>query len=79
MPRVNGLLCLLLMFAVTACGPTVYTHPTKTSADFERDKRKCTKIAEDIACNNWKMCSNTLVIKDETNKCLLKMGWRPKK
>lgn len=79
MLRVNVLFCLLLMFAVTACAPTVYTHPTKTSEDFERDKYKCTKIAEQIACNNWKMCGNPFIIKDELNKCLqMKFGWRPK-
>lgn len=77
MLRVNVLFCLLLMFAVTACAPTVYTHPTKTSADFERDKAKCTKIAEQISCNNWKMCGNPLVITDEKKKCLMKFGWRP--
>ncbi len=76
MPRINFLFCLLLMVAVAACTPS-YTHPTKTSADFERDKAKCKKIAEGIACNNWKWCGNVLVIKDETDKCLRsKYGWR---
>lgn len=78
MLRVNILICLLLMFAVTACTPT-YTHPTKTSADFERDYKKCTKIAEQISCNNYKMCGNPLIISSERRKCLeSKFGWRRK-
>jgi hypothetical protein len=69
--------CLILCICLIGCARTVYTHPTKTTADFERDKYDCEKVAEQSAAN-WGSPGNPFMIVSEMKRCLeLKHGWTP--
>ncbi len=71
------LLFLPLALFVSGCAPTLYCHPSKTQADFDREKYDCEKVAEQSAAN-WGSKGNIFMIADEMNKCLrLKYGWTP--
>lgn len=37
-------LLFLFLFLLGGCAAT-YTHPTKSTADFERDRRECEELA----------------------------------
>lgn len=64
----------MLVFALLAvflggCA-TYYNHPTKSTADFNRDKRACQRTAERTAeRKGTRVC-------DEVDRCLLSKGWR---
>ena len=63
------LLLLALAILVPAC-THYYVKPGQTSAEFNRDKRECDRIAEkEAARKGTKVC-------DESEKCLLAKGWR---
>ena len=74
------ILFIIISFAfLSGCARTVYTHPYKDAADFERDKYECEKIAEQSAANLG-MRGNPFYIVDETFKCMrLKQGWKPER
>ncbi len=62
----------IMVFAAFLGGcATYYDHPTKkTSAEFNRDKRDCERIAEPAAQRkHTRVC-------DEVDACLLSKGWR---
>lgn len=63
----------LLLAAMVVLMPACthyYVKPGQTSADFERDKRECQRIAvKEAARNGTRTC-------DECEKCLLAKGWR---
>lgn len=64
---------------LTGCARTIYTHPTKTSQDFERDRYECRLIAEQSAAN-WGSPGNIFMIVEETKRCLeYRYGWEPVK
>lgn len=65
------LLLALGVFGLGACA-TSYTHPTKATRDFERDKRDCERSAEKtVAKKGVPLC-------EEVKKCLeTQKGWRP--
>lgn len=67
---------LLLVFLISGCA-TIWTHPTKTSADFNRDYYKCERIATE-ATENWGYPGNPFIIANEIKKCLqMECGWQP--
>lgn len=73
MKKISSL--ILLVIFVLACAQSRYTHPTKSSTDFEREDRECEKIARYKAAQAGSP-DNPFLISDERNKCLeLKFGW----
>ena len=67
---------LLLMLSISACAQR-YTHATKSTQDFERDKYECEKIARHQAAELGSP-DNPFMIGDKTDKCLRLNGWTPK-
>jgi hypothetical protein len=68
----NSLLVLASILIPFAGGCTVYyKQPGKTTADFDRDKRYCERIAREKYKDNYtRMC-------DETDRCLVnEKGWK---
>jgi len=68
---------LLIMLFIGACAQTRYTHSTKGTQDFERDKYECEKIAKHQAEESGSP-GNPFMIADKTDKCLRLNGWTPK-
>jgi hypothetical protein len=64
------LLLLTVMAVLIPACTHYYVKPGRTSADFNRDKRECQKVADKEAVRNGtRTC-------DECEKCLLAKGWR---
>jgi hypothetical protein len=61
---------LALLLVLSGC-THYYVHPTKTTAEFNKDKKECEKIGNrEAARNNTKPC-------DEAEKCLITTkGWK---
>lgn len=62
------------MLFISACAQTRYTHSTKGTQDFERDKYECEKIARHQAKESGSP-DNPFIITDKTNQCLQLNGW----
>jgi hypothetical protein len=64
------MLVVPLILAFSGCAH-YYVHPTKKTAEFNRDKRDCEKIAErEAARNRTRPC-------DEVERCLITTkGWK---
>jgi len=66
----TALIIALMTLGLTGCAAK-YTHPTKTTQDFERDRRDCQAIAEKTAAKKG------VPVCEETRDCLeTKKGWR---
>lgn len=65
-----------LTTALAGCAPLVFTHPTKTATDFERDKYECEGEAMQRA-RAFGDPGNPFIIRDEIVRCLeIKHGWK---
>jgi hypothetical protein len=61
------------------CTPTVFVHPTKNAADFERDKYECSLVATQFAAN-FGASGDPIMILGEMKRCLeFRYGWKPLK
>jgi hypothetical protein len=67
---VTAVLVLIFAFVLSGCAH-YYIHPTKKSnAEFDQDRKECTRIGEREAIRNkTKPC-------DEIERCLFSKGWR---
>jgi hypothetical protein len=64
------LLLLTVMAVLIPACTHYYVKPGRTTADFNRDKRECEKVAEkEAARKGTRTC-------DESEKCLLAKGWQ---
>ncbi len=69
------LVIFFAMLALAGCARKVYVHPTKTAADFNRDKYECQQSATQNAYQMG-MAGNPFWIADQTNQCMeMKHGW----
>ena len=69
------LIFVLCVFVLGGCA-TTYCHPTKTAADFERDKYDCEGVGVQRT-HQWGLSGNPLIIADEMKRCLeIKHGWQ---
>ena len=67
------LLCLMFV----GCAPTIFVHPSKDAADFEKDHYDCQVEAEQSAYN-VREAGNPFWIIPRIKTCLqAKHGWRP--
>jgi len=71
------LLILLVALALSSCSPKVYTHPTKTTQDFNREKYDCQQSATQNAYQMG-MAGNVFWITEQMQQFLqMKYGWVP--
>jgi len=78
-PKLVVISVMFMCFLVLqiGCAQTRFCHPTKSAADFEREKYDCENIAYQKA-SDFGAKGNPLIIADEIKRCLqLKYGWRP--
>jgi len=68
--RMKRLLLLMAMIVLVPACTHYYVKPGQTSANFDRDKRECQRIAEKEAARKGTR------IYDECEKCLLAKGWQ---
>ena len=68
---------ILFGLMLAGCAPTLYVHPSKNAADFEKDRYDCQLEAEQSAYNLG-ATGNVFLIRDRIQQCLqAKHGWRP--
>jgi hypothetical protein len=73
------ILGIIFALGFTACAPKIYTHPTKSSYDFDRDKYECEQAASQYSAN-WGAPGNPFIIAEQIQRCLeLKFGWVPQR
>lgn len=66
----------MLAVFLAACAPAYWSHPTKSTEDFERDRANCSEIAEKRTRASWGDENYVLLVSEETDRCLeLKFGW----
>jgi hypothetical protein len=69
------LLLLLTVLLLFGCASRDYDHPTKSSADFDRDQSDCLDIATKKA-NQLGLATNAIWIHEEMRQCLERQhGW----
>lgn len=67
---------IMLFFFLGGCAIT-YTHPTKNSQEFERDRRECEAMAMKNLSSRGIATDCDAVVGKETMKCLeTQKGWR---
>ena len=72
----RGFALLILAGFLAACAPAYWSHPTKTTEDFERDRDNCSDMAEKKSRASWGADNYVLLVNEETDRCLeLKYGW----
>jgi uncharacterized protein YceK len=76
---VKKALMVVLVPLLAGCGKTIWYHPTKTEADFQRGKYECEKIAEQSA-TNWGSKGDPFMMYQEMMRCMQsKFGWTPRR
>jgi hypothetical protein len=72
-------LLLLTVLSLFGCASRDYDHPTKTSADFDRDQSDCLDTTTKKA-NQLGLATNAIWINEEMRQCLEKQhGWTSRK
>ena len=66
-------LSLLVLFSLTACSTSEWTHPTKQKDQFTLDYNKC---QADIMRDPKLQQGIQLLVIQATERCVQKMGWR---
>ena len=60
-------------FLLTACSPTEWVHPNKSSEEFTNDYNKCQNAA---ALDPKLQQGSQLLLLNATERCVRKEGWR---
>lgn len=66
--------CVWLIASLAGCAQTQWTHPTKTQADFNRDKFECENEAAAYA-RDWGVGGNPMTIGRRTKECMASRGY----
>lgn len=68
-------ICSILISSVLSGCAQRYCHSSKSSYDFERDKRRCMHQASAYAAS-WGSAGNPFMIVDDSRQCLeMEYGW----